>query len=630
MARAITEGDVPLPHVAAIYRRVSSVKQSAEDKFSLDTQLAEARAWCAAHGWETSEHLIYTDVWTGEDLWQRTALMRLLEDVDARSVGLVLAHAVDRLSRDTTGAHLAIIAERIERAGVRLECVTEPLDATPMGVLMRQLRAFAAGIENTKRVERTQRIRRNRAASGKLLASDKPLFGYRWDDTNVDHMGRLLKERYVEDPDTAWVVRRIFAEACAGKSMRAIAYDLTHECIPTPRRKPGARWEQATIAYVLRTSTYWGEPRALRTVTVPVPAHLRAAGPVAGTGTAATPGYKYKSREIPRPDDQQIPLPADVAPALVTREQAQTARARLQWNREHATALYTAARQRGQHDYEPLLRGGFAVCAGCGGMISVNHLQSTSVPGKIRHRYVCRRLRVKGACTPRTVECERLDTAVWETVTELLQDRAWIAQEVERLRAAPDPTAAALGGIDRQLADLDRRIERKRAYAELVDDARERAAVAAEVGALWEQRDALSQQRAAAVAHYAAWREQREGLEETLAWCDTVSEAVSARVAEVDTAMKRRILAALRVRVSVGRTDEVPRLRMRVTLPLTGVRDVPLALGSAQVQSDKGITAPYKYPREIEFVTELPKTISGKIRRVELREREQQRRSASE
>ncbi|MEM8837640.1 MAG: AMP-binding protein [Pseudomonadota bacterium] len=32
-------------------------------------------------------------------------------------------------------------------------------------------------------------------------------------------------------------------------------------------------------------------------------------------------------------------------------------------------------------------------------------------------------------------------------------------------------------------------------------------------------------------------------------------------------------------------------------------------------------TAPYKYPREIEFVTELPKTISGKIRRVELREK---------
>ncbi|HUY77708.1 MAG TPA: AMP-binding protein [Ktedonobacterales bacterium] len=41
----------------------------------------------------------------------------------------------------------------------------------------------------------------------------------------------------------------------------------------------------------------------------------------------------------------------------------------------------------------------------------------------------------------------------------------------------------------------------------------------------------------------------------------------------------------------------------------------------------KSVTAPYKYPREIEFVTELPKTISGKIRRVELRDRERQRKA---
>jgi acetyl-CoA synthetase len=33
----------------------------------------------------------------------------------------------------------------------------------------------------------------------------------------------------------------------------------------------------------------------------------------------------------------------------------------------------------------------------------------------------------------------------------------------------------------------------------------------------------------------------------------------------------------------------------------------------------KKVTAPYKYPRVIEFVDELPKTISGKIRRVEIR-----------
>ena len=39
----------------------------------------------------------------------------------------------------------------------------------------------------------------------------------------------------------------------------------------------------------------------------------------------------------------------------------------------------------------------------------------------------------------------------------------------------------------------------------------------------------------------------------------------------------------------------------------------------------KRVAAPYKYPREVEFVTELPKTQSGKIKRKDLREREQQK-----
>ena len=51
---------------------------------------------------------------------------------------------------------------------------------------------------------------------------------------------------------------------------------------------------------------------------------------------------------------------------------------------------------------------------------------------------------------------------------------------------------------------------------------------------------------------------------------------------------------------------------------------------SPQLASDiqdhvKRVTAPYKYPREIEFVESLPKTISGKIRRVQLRDMERQK-----
>ena len=44
----------------------------------------------------------------------------------------------------------------------------------------------------------------------------------------------------------------------------------------------------------------------------------------------------------------------------------------------------------------------------------------------------------------------------------------------------------------------------------------------------------------------------------------------------------------------------------------------------------KKVTAPYKYPRAIEFVESLPKTISGKIRRIELREKELKRYSGNQ
>jgi 2-aminobenzoate-CoA ligase len=51
------------------------------------------------------------------------------------------------------------------------------------------------------------------------------------------------------------------------------------------------------------------------------------------------------------------------------------------------------------------------------------------------------------------------------------------------------------------------------------------------------------------------------------------------------------------------------------------------ALVTALQDHVKHELAPYKYPREVEFVTALPRTETGKIRRVELREREVQRKA---
>ncbi len=70
----------------------------------------------------------------------------------------------------------------------------------------------------------------------------------------------------------------------------------------------------------------------------------------------------------------------------------------------------------------------------------------------------------------------------------------------------------------------------------------------------------------------------------------------------------------------IGVPDEVRGQLVKATIVL--VKD---KVGTDELKKEiqeyvKAHTAPYKYPRIIEFLPELPKTISGKIRRVELRE----------
>ncbi|MDR1499691.1 MAG: AMP-binding protein [Tannerellaceae bacterium] len=72
-----------------------------------------------------------------------------------------------------------------------------------------------------------------------------------------------------------------------------------------------------------------------------------------------------------------------------------------------------------------------------------------------------------------------------------------------------------------------------------------------------------------------------------------------------------------------GAPDEVRGQVVKATIVLS--KEYKDKAGDALVRDIqdhvKKVTAPYKYPRIIEFVDELPKTISGKIRRVEIREK---------
>ena len=73
-----------------------------------------------------------------------------------------------------------------------------------------------------------------------------------------------------------------------------------------------------------------------------------------------------------------------------------------------------------------------------------------------------------------------------------------------------------------------------------------------------------------------------------------------------------------------GVPDKVRGVIVKATIVLAeSLRGKDQAVLAKDIQNFvKRTTAPYKYPRIIEFVDALPKTISGKIRRVEIRERD--------
>ena len=76
-----------------------------------------------------------------------------------------------------------------------------------------------------------------------------------------------------------------------------------------------------------------------------------------------------------------------------------------------------------------------------------------------------------------------------------------------------------------------------------------------------------------------------------------------------------------------GVPDEIRGQVVKATIVLA--KDYKDKAGDALVKElqdhVKKVTAPYKYPRVVEFVDELPKTISGKIRRVEIRATDNER-----
>lgn len=120
-----------------------------------------------------------------------------------------------------------------------------------------------------------------------------------------------------------------------------------------------------------------------------------------------------------------------------------------------------------------------------------------------------------------------------------------------------------------------------------------------------------------------AWRDE-EGYYWFVGRADDVIKSSGYRIGpfEVESALMTHP-AVVECAVT-GVPDEIRGMIVKATVVLANEwKDKADEAFVKELQSHvKHVTAPYKYPRIIEFVDALPKTISGKIRRVEIRERD--------
>jgi site-specific DNA recombinase len=506
----------PLGIRAAIYVRVSTAKQE-DDGTSLDTQEACSRALCAERGLPVDEALVLRETHTGVELWERPKLTKLREAIRAKAISHVVCYAIDRLARDPV--HLGVVLSEADHAGVEIVFVSEPLDDSPEGQLIRFVRGYAAKVEHEKIKERAVRGRRARAESGKLLPGSRPPYGYVWVDEIDPKSGKTVRARLAENPVTAAVVRRIFADILAGISARRLAMNLTAEGIPTPTGR--ARWSVPTIGGIVRHPVYYGEPRAFR------------------YGRTKQKGGKDIRYE--NPEDKQM-IFRGAAPALVTKEMALAAAARLSRNKSESP-------RNNSNPEAALLRAGIAKCAYCGHPLVATN---TTEKGPI---YRCNPSnRDRHGCRHFGIQAKVLDAAVWSRVEARLKNPAIMIGEIEKLRR-DDPKSANTHAVERGLAEIERRQRNLVARLAGIDDDAIASLVQAELASLGQQARQLMGEREALARLHQEWEVTQKRLSDLDAWCRDIA----ANIDDMTYDQKRLALHAFEVKVRVwSRADRNP------------------------------------------------------------------------
>ncbi len=403
---------------AAIYARYSSDLQSAS---SIEDQIRLCREVLEREGAQAVE--VYTDyALSGGSLKTRPGMQALLADLRAKSFDLVVAEALDRVSRDQED--VAAIYKRITHAKARLLTLAEgEISELHIGLKGTMNALFLKDL-----AQKTRRGLRGRVEAG--FSGGGNSYGYRVVRRFLADGTAVTGEREIE-PGEAEIVRRIFAEYAAGHPPRKIVAALNAEGIPGPR---GGAWNASTVNGsrqrrngILNNELYLGRLIWNRQHFVKDPE----------TG-----------KRISRPNPETEWITTEVPELRIIDEET--------W----ATVQELKSRYAGwagnTRQTRKRLLSGLAVCACCGGNMTIAR----------RDRYYCATRREKGTCDARHgIAAADLEVRVLGGLQRLLVGNEALLeafaeafrQELARLRGSRQSDATKLR---RELAETERSIAR--------------------------------------------------------------------------------------------------------------------------------------------------------------------------
>lgn len=207
---------------------------------AISRQREDSRGLADRRGWTTADEYPDNDV-SASGKRKRPEFDRLLDDVDAGRIDVIVAWSLDRLTRNR--ADTVRLIEICQKRNITVALVRgSDLDmSTPAGRLVADILASVARSEIEIKGDRQRRAAEQRASQG------RPPLGPRLTGYTAD--GKVI-------PREAKVVRLIFDRFKEGDSLKGLAAWLTETKVPT--RRGGANWNPSTVHDIISNPRYAG------------------------------------------------------------------------------------------------------------------------------------------------------------------------------------------------------------------------------------------------------------------------------------------------------------------------------------------------------------------------------------